>query len=355
MTPEEVTGLFRLDEKAVSLDHVTTGHINDTYKVFTSQQEEPSYILQRLNSNVFNDIPAILENIRVVDEFLNSEASVGFRCPSLIQALSGEYFVQDDDGMYWRCFEYIKGTKTYDIPPRPSYASEAGKMIGAFHSALQNLPHKLTVTIPHFHDFDFRWHQFTGSLKSNFGNRAEDAKDLILFALIQRKSMQEYFHSFRKRGVLERPVHYDTKFNNILFSDDGEAISLIDLDTLMPGYIQFDYGDALRTLACTSEEDEEEISEVKFDIPLFEGFSRSYFSKVKWFLHREEISLFVKAPQYITFIIGLRFLTDYLNGDIYFRVSKDRHNLIRARNQFRMVELFIEQQPRIEKIVSKSK
>ncbi len=230
-------------------------------------------------------------------------------------------------------------------------AGEAGRIIGSFHFALRELPADLHETIPNFHDFPFRWKQFELSLGLNFENRAGGAKELIGFAAEQKGSMESYFGSFEKQRIPKRPVHYDTKFNNILFNDKNIAVSLIDLDTLMKGYIQFDYGDALRTLASTAAEDEEEFRKVGFDTNLFEAFTRSYFKCVNGFLTRNEIALFIDAPAYITFIIGLRFLTDYLSGDLYFKVSGKEHNLIRARNQFRLVEHMIEKRDFIKKTI----
>ncbi len=351
MGPEKITGLYHFHRDVSQIEPVHTGHINDTYRIYLEGREYPEYILQRLNGNVFKNIPEILENISTVDHFIRNRGKVGFTWPGLIKTNTGEGFTIDKEGNYWRCYEHIRGTRTYENPADLSMAGEAGRIIGSFHFALHELPADLHETIPNFHDFPFRWGQFEEALGLNFENRTEGAKELIDYAKEQKGPMESYFRSFEQLGIPERPVHYDTKFNNILFDNENKAVSLIDLDTLMKGYIQFDYGDALRTLASTAAEDEEDPCKVDFDTDFFEAFYRSYFKCVGDFLTKNEVTLFIDAPAYLTFIIGLRFLTDYLNGDVYFKVSREGHNLIRARNQFRLVEHMIEKRDFIKKVI----
>jgi Ser/Thr protein kinase RdoA (MazF antagonist) len=340
--PEEIAACFPLSHKLTRIEPLKRGHINDTYKLYLEGGDEPEYILQRINDQIFKDIPGILENIENVDSFLRSKSNSGIQWPMLVYTQNGKNHVRDKEEKYWRCYRYIKGSRSYDTPPRPEYAREAGKIIGEFHAELSGFTGRLNITIPRFHDFDLRWQQFNESIGTNFEQRAGNAEKLIDQVHELKGFMESYFHSFTASGIPLRIVHYDTKFNNILFDDSGIAISLIDLDTLMPGYIQFDYGDALRTLSCTTVEDEQDITMVAFDKTLFTSFTRGYFNCVKGILSSGEVDSFILAPSYLTYIIGLRFLTDYLNGDTYFRVSYGSHNLVRARNQLKMVDWMME-------------
>jgi len=348
---EKITGLYHFHRDLSFIEPVPAGHINDTYRVYLKGKHDPAYILQRLNGDVFKNIPAILENISTVDSFIRSKGEVGFAWPGLVKSIEGEAFIRDKTGGYWRCYEHIMGARTHENPANIQMAAEAGRVIGSFHLALHDLPDNLHETIPNFHDFPHRWEQFREALKINYKNRTAHARQTISFANRQSGPMDLYFRSFEKSGVPERPVHYDTKFNNILFDDEKRAVGLIDLDTLMTGYIQFDFGDALRTLASTAAEDEKDTEKIDFNGGLFKAFSNSYFKQVRGFLNDDELALFTDAPAYLTFIIGLRFLTDYLSGDLYFKVSRKEHNLIRARNQFRLVEHMIEKRDFIKNTI----
>lgn len=333
------------------VEPLMTGHINDTFLVYMKGKKEPDYVLQRMNDSVFKEIPYILENIVTADRFFSSSGNEGMIWPALVKTLSGILFLKDEDGRYWRCYEYIRDTLAYERPVDRSMAAEAGRLIGTFHRIFNGMADPLKVTIPRFHDFPYRWEQFERSLHVDFENRAAGTKDLIDFAHKHCNLMSNYFFSFEVKKVPLRPVHYDTKFNNILFDGRGKALALIDLDTLMPGYIQFDYGDALRTLACSAPEDEPELHKVDFDIPHFKAFSAAYFNEIRQIATKEETSLFTLAPIYLTFLIGLRFLTDHLNGDVYFRVAEPMHNRIRARNQFRLADMMLAKKRMIEDTV----
>jgi thiamine kinase-like enzyme len=196
-----------------------------------------------------------------------------------------------------------------------------------------------------------RWDEFLAALQLNKPERIAEAASEITEVRRVKDRMISYHRSFKELAIPVRITHNDTKINNILFNEQGKSLCLIDLDTVMPGYIHYDYGDALRTLACSSEEDEMDLSKVFFQFNLFKAFTRGYIKEAKRFLTRDEITLLPFSPLYLTFIIGLRFLTDHLNGDIYYKIHKPSHNLVRARAQFRLFNSMETHLPEIQKFI----
>jgi len=320
-----------------------TGHINDTYLV-TLEGAEYNYILQRINNHIFKDVPGLMQNIITVTSHLKKKLQeMPGHDPSretlnLLQDIQGHSFIRDEEGNFWRVFLFIPGMKIYENALNPGIAFEAGRIIGFFQYLLTDLDQEVKDTLPGFHSILRRSKEFHQALGKNLSNRAGMIKDDIFFVMDRMTLMQDYFISFEKKGIPKRIVHYDTKLNNILFDLNDKAACLIDLDTLCPGYVHFDYGDALRTLANTSCEDEKDLEKVRFNVPFYESFTRGYISEADRFLTTEEKHMLPFAPVYLTFIIGLRFLTDYLNGDTYYKISYPEHNLVRARVQFRLVE-----------------
>jgi Ser/Thr protein kinase RdoA (MazF antagonist) len=231
---------------------------------------------------------------------------------------------------------FIPGSVTYQQVEKMETATEAGRAIGVFQSLLSDLKNPLIETIPDFHDINLRISQYNEARKNDPAGRADEVGGEMRFAENHFERMVEYFRMLKTNAVA-RVTHNDTKLNNILFDASGKAICLIDLDTVMPGYIHFDYGDALRTMACSTAEDEADLSKVFFRKDIYEYFTSAYLEQTRHFLNPEEIRLLPYAPVYMTFIIGLRFLTDYINGDVYYRVRYPGHNLVRARVQFKLI------------------
>jgi hypothetical protein len=318
------------------------GHIHDTYLVET-EAHNPDYILQKINHNIFRDIPGMMNNIEAATGHLQQKlAAIPGHDPAmeslaLVKTKSGNSFYRDEDGNYWRMYLFIPGTVTFQKITGPALATEAGQVIGLFQSMLSDLRSPLIETIPDFHNINLRISQFDVANAADTAGRALSVKEDIRFATIRFERMKSYFRSLQEKAVT-RPTHNDTKLNNILFDGSGKALCLVDLDTVMPGYVHFDYGDALRTMANTALEDEKELSLVRFNREVYDAFTLGYLEAAGSFLKDEERALLPYAPVYLTFIIGLRFLTDYLNGDVYFRVHRPDHNLDRARVQFKLVE-----------------
>lgn len=336
-----VTGLFDVQGDIIKIAPYGEGHIHETYLIET-ENHCPDYILQKINRNVFRDVPAMMRNIQAVTQHLRDKllALPGHdpdrESLQLVLTRAGDSFYQDDQGNYWRVFIFIPGTVTYQNLPDKALAREAGRAVGNFQLLLSDLKKTLEVTIPGFHNINFRIRQYAEAKRNDPAGRVDLVKEDLTFVENRFDRMMAYYADLNDQAEI-RVTHNDTKLNNILFDRDHKALCLIDLDTVMPGFVHFDYGDALRTLANTAAEDERDLSKVKFNRKIYQGFTRGYLEAVESFLTDAERKLLPFAPIYLTFIIGLRFLTDYLNGDVYYRIHYPDHNLIRARVQFRLV------------------
>jgi hypothetical protein len=317
------------------------GHIHDTYLIRT-EDHQPDYILQKINGNVFRNIPGMMQNIEAICRHLRGKLSgmpghnPDREALTLVPTRQGKAWHVDEEGNSWRIYTFIPDTITYQKMTDPGLASEAGRIIGKFQAMLADLKEPLIDTIPDFHNISFRISQYFQAKGNDPQKRVPAIPGEIRFAEERFSAMRAYFENLKENAVV-RATHNDTKVNNILFDRNDKALCLIDLDTVMPGYVHFDYGDALRTMANTALEDETDLETVHFNVPVYEAFTRGYLQAAGSFLSPQENDLLPFAPIYLTFMIGLRFLTDYLNGDVYFRIHYPEHNLVRARVQFKLV------------------
>ncbi len=318
------------------------GHIHDTFLVETGNHD-PDYILQKINQNVFRNIPGMMNNIEIVTRHIRMKLTAipghhpDLESLSLVYTKTGKAYYLDEIGRYWRMYVYIPDTVTYQKMTDPALAYEAGKAIGFFQAMLSDLETPLVDTIPDFHNIGFRISQYEQAKRTDPSQRVKEVPNDILFVEKHFGSMSSYYKSLKEKAAI-RVTHNDTKVNNILFDHNNKAQCLIDLDTVMPGYVHFDYGDALRTMSNMALEDERDLSKVLFNRKIYESFTNGYLGEAGSFLATAELELLSYAPIYLTFIIGLRFLTDYLNGDVYYRIHHPGHNLERARVQFKLAE-----------------
>lgn len=332
---------FRLDSAPVTLKTWGEGHIHETYLIET-YDHNPDFILQKINHTIFRNIPGMMANMEAVTRHLNKKQKPdnGHHSENqqlrLVYTHDGDTFYKDENRDYWRMFYFIPGTMTFQTLDDPSLAAEAGRAIGLFQSQLTDLPDRLVETLPDFHDINFRIVQYEDAKKKDTLHRLDGIAGEVDFAETRFDRMRDYFHSLREYAAV-RVTHNDTKLNNILFDHNRKAVCLIDLDTVMPGYVHFDYGDALRTMSNTAPEDEKDLSKVCFNRDVYDFFTMGYLETAGDMLNEDEKRLLPFSPVYLTFIIGLRFLTDYLNGDVYFRIHHPDHNLTRAKVQFKLV------------------
>ena len=332
---------FNLHGPPVNVTRWGEGHIHETYLVET-QDHKPDYILQKVNHNVFRNIPGMMQNIEAICSHLRRKLSnmpghnPETESLTVIFTKDGKSWYEDDSGNSWRVYVYIPDTTIYQKLSDPALAFEAGRAVGNFQSMLSDLETNLVDTIPDFHNIIYRISQYYQARGDDAQNRKAKIPEDIRFAEERFSSMRSFYENLLGKAVI-RATHNDTKVNNVLFDENDKALCLIDLDTVMPGYVHFDYGDALRTMANTALEDERDLSKVHFNVEIYDAFTKGYLQEAGTFLTSDEHNMLPYAPIYLTFIIGLRFLTDYLNGDTYFRIHYPDHNLVRARVQFKLV------------------
>ncbi len=327
-----IVSRFRAEGNTKLISPVQCGHIHETFLI----EGKENYILQRINHSIFPDVSLLMNNIKVVTKHLQGKGDVyPYQIPMLVPLKSGELYYVDDSGGSWRMMRYISGSKVHHKPRGTEMAGEFGKALGSFILALSDLQTGLLgMLLPGFHDLDSRWEQYLSALKTAPEERLKETGQEVRTAERFYPAMLTYSGMVQEAGLPLRIIHNDTKFNNILFNEEDKALALIDLDTVMPGYLLFDFGDAVRTLANKADEDEKDTCLVRFNLKLFKSFANQFIDSVSPVLQEKERALLPYAPLYITFLQGLRFLTDHLNGDLYYHCDYFGHNLVRAATQF---------------------
>jgi len=335
-----------------------SGHIHETYYIGTTGPDKDNYILQRLNNKVFRNIPELQENVERVTVHLHNKISaipgsdIKRECLHMIPAKDGKSWITDDEGNFWRVFVFIENHRSYDIVDSPDKAYEGGKAIGRFQALLADMPGSpLHETIPSFHDVEKRLSTFMDILKKDPVGRVKETAMETEFILKRADDMRLIQELGRDGRIPVRITHNDTKFNNILFDENDKSLCIIDLDTVMPGFFHSDFGDAIRTGTNIAAEDEKELSKIKMDINLFGAYAKGYLSETSKTLNEIEKEYLAFAPMVMTFEQALRFLTDHIDGDKYYRIHHDNHNLQRTRAQIRLLESMEEQYGEMQKII----
>ena len=345
---------FQIAGAFVFAERYGSGHINDTYRATYELQGAPvRFIHQRINHRVFQRPVALMENVQRVTAHLRAklagEADAARRALTLILTRDGQPYYRDPDGNYWRTYECIEQARTYDAVESPAQAFQAAQAFGRFQQLLTDLPApRLHDTIPDFHHTPKRFAAFERAVNADTANRAKLAAPEIEFTLRR----QALTGALLGAGLPERTTHNDTKLNNVMLDEKtGEGVCVIDLDTVMPGLAVYDFGDMVRTATSPAPEDERDLSRVTMQLPMFEALARGYLRAAGQFLTPAERGLLVVAGKLITFEIGLRFLADFLEGDIYFKVHREGHNLDRCRTQYRLIESIEQQEEPMTRLV----
>ena len=321
------------------------GHINDTYKLtLVADGVRKEYILQRMNKTVFKRPDLLMENMVGVTDFLKEKGrrlgkNVDREVMGVYRTLDGASYVVDENGEYWRLVVFITDSMSYDKVERPEQFYLSAVAFGDFQRLLADYPaDTLHETIVNFHNTEVRYENLMRSAKRDAVGRLSEVKDELAFAK-DRREFTSLFEEKRRSGALPlRVTHNDTKLNNILFDkDSGSPVCVVDLDTIMPGYSINDFGDSIRFGASTAAEDETALDKVEMSLELFELYVKGFLEGVAGSLSECEISLMPESAKMMTFECGMRFLTDYLDGDVYFKTKYPTHNLDRARNQFKLV------------------
>ncbi|MFA6844763.1 MAG: phosphotransferase [Sphaerochaetaceae bacterium] len=321
------------------------GHINNTFVcTFTSNGVSTKYTLQHINRKVFSHPEEVMENIQYVTDHIKNKikhlVNCDQRCLSLVPAKTGERFFIDEEGEYWRVYRYIEHVRTFNTICESSQAFLFGQAVGAFQNQLSDFDgRKLHITIPDFHNMAFRYAQLSEACTIDCKGRLKLVGPELEFLEENRQRGLAIWDGMKKGLFPTRVTHNDTKMNNVLFSEDGkEALCIIDLDTVMPGTILFDTGDMIRTAVNTAAEDEKDLSKVACDKGLYHALIEGYRQEAVAFLTEDETSNIKESGRNITQIMAVRFLTDYLNGDVYYQIEKPEHNLDRARTQIALMK-----------------
>ena len=354
---------FHFGGKIVSAAPYGSGHINDTFLTLVEiAGQQRRFILQRINHQVFKQPDLLMENVARVCAHAHAKlraAGTGDahrRALRLIPTHQGKAWHVDPSGNRWRCYDFIEGATGHDVVRSPAQAEAAAKAFGAFQSLLADLPgERLHETIPDFHHTPSRFARFQAALAKDSHGRAAAAGPEIAFALARAGEVSVVVDALRAGSLPERVTHNDTKLNNVLLDDvTQEGVCVIDLDTVMPGSALYDFGDLVRTSTSPAAEDETDLSLVRMQLPMFAALVRGYLSSARGFLTPREKELLPFAGKLITFEIGLRFLTDWLEGDTYFKIKRPAHNLDRCRTQFKLVASIEEQLPAMREIVARA-
>lgn len=347
MTNPDIISVFnQFNTSGTLLDGFPTGsgHIHSTYLVRTSEESEPDYIIQKINHNVFPPVAEMMNNIQKVTSHIKKkrEAFGDAEVLEIIETKSKRNYYTDPGGNHWRMYKKIRDGKSYDVIPGKKVAFEAGKAFGQFLADLGDMPaDEIFPVIPEFHSIEMRYGKFIHSVKDNPCGRISEVKEEMDFVNNHINRML-IIPRLEKEGKLPlRITHNDTKLNNVLFDKSDRAICVIDLDTVMPGLALYDFGDTIRTAANTALEDEADLDKIQFNIKVFKAFAEGFLEKTFYFLNPFEVKYLALASQYMTFIMGLRFLTDYISGDIYYHINYSKQNYQRCRTQFRLMQCMI--------------
>ena len=355
---EKVVSSFEVEGKVAEYAPFGNGHINDTRLV--TMDNGVQYVLQRINKNVFKRPDLLMENYVGVTTFIRKkiEAEGGDPLREVLNAIpakDGKPFTIDEEGQYWRLLVYVTDSIGYDKVERPEQFYDSAVSFGDFQYMLRDYPaHTLHETIVNFHNTPDRYRQLMEAIENNAAGRLAEVSAEVEFAKARKEFAATLERAHAEGKLPLRVTHNDTKLNNILFdTKTGEALCVVDLDTIMPGYSVNDFGDSIRFGATTALEDETDLSKVNFDISLYELYVKGFIEGAKGGLTEGELEMLPIGAIMMTFECGMRFLADYLNGDTYFRIHRPSHNLDRCRNQFKLVSDMESQLDAMRAIVKK--
>ncbi len=342
----ELLGAFQFTGELEATDQLHDGHINNTF-VFGFRQENGKlnkYLVQELNTFVFKQPEALMENVMGVTAYMrNYIEKIGGdterECLYVIPAKDGKPYYIDGEGRFWRCYNFISGAHSCQSVESTQVFCNAAKAFGNFQRILADYPiDSLTETIPNFHNTVSRFADFKKAVADNLSGRAEQVKSEIDFVLAREKDCAVLVDMLNAGELPLRVTHNDTKLNNVMFDNEtNEGICVVDLDTVMPGLSLYDFGDSIRFGANTAAEDEKDLSKVSLSLENFKAYTMGYLSTAGESLTGNEIEQLAFSSKLMTLECGMRFLGDYLNGDVYFKIAYPEHNLVRCRTQFELV------------------
>lgn len=352
---------FGLEHANFQIAPYGSGHINHTYLLKSSSPLEGAYLLQKINNYVFKDVDGLMSNVALVIQHLKDklqrdpDADESKEVLTLLPAKDGKQYYQDSKGEYWRIYRYLEGTKSYDLVTSVTQAFEGGKAFGRFQRLLADLDAALLVeTIPDFHHIGKRLQALEQSCLEDPKGRRRDCQSEIDFIRERAQRMCVILEKGRKGLIPLRITHNDTKFNNVLLDLQDKAQCVIDLDTVMPGYVAYDFGDAIRTIINTCVEDEPDLSKISLNTTLFKAYTEGYLQEAIGFLTDAEIESLLEGALLLPYMQAVRFLTDFLDGDKYFKIHSELHNLQRTRAQLQLLRKLEEQELTLEQMIKEA-
>jgi hypothetical protein len=353
---------FAIGGEFVFGEELQTGHINSTYRATYELPDgsQQRYIFQKINDDVFKDPHAVMRNIEYVTRHINWKVlrvrkDLGGQTLNLYPARGGHFWTEAEEGGLWRCYNFIEGCLTYDVVENTRQAYQAAHAFASFQDLVSDLePSQIIETIPDFHDTRKRYARLLDAAAKDAFGRLESVRAEFEF-VTSRESMVGRLLDLRDAGKIPvRITHNDTKINNVMIdSETDQAVCVIDLDTVMPGLSLYDFGDLVRSATSPAAEDETDLSKVQMQMPMFEALTEGFLDAAGEFLNETEVENMVFSAKLMTLEVGMRFLTDHLEGDVYFKTHRSNHNLDRCRTQLRLVACMEEQEETMQKFVQK--
>lgn len=354
---ELIASQFELEGTIQSVKPLGQGFINDTF-IITVDSPAKRYILQRKNKNIFTDVPAMMQNIKMVCDHIKAKVSASGgdhmrEAMTVIETKDGKLCYESEDGEFWAVCLFIEDTKAYDSSNTPELAYQGGKGIGKFQSMLADFNGELADILPGFHNIRFRYEQWNDAISRDAAGRVADLGREISWIESRKAEMLDYWSKVENGEIPKRVSHNDTKINNILFDNNGNVLCVIDLDTVLGSTCLNDFGDAIRTYANTGTEDDLDLDKVSLSLSQFEGYTRGYLSEAASFMNDTELEYLAFSAKYITYEQVLRFLMDYINGDTYYKIKSPKHNLERTYAQYKLLQSMEQVYPQMCEIVKK--
>ena len=351
----DIANRFAIAGEAVSCERYGQGHINGTFLVKTS--EGMDYILQKINRTVFKDVDALMKNIASVTRYLGKRDPEPRHTLHLVPTKAGDDYLIDEQDVAWRMYDFVTGSVCLQAAETPEDFYQSAVAFGAFQRQLAEFPaDTLSEVIPHFHDTPDRYRQLREAIEKDACGRKAQVEEEIAFALAREEEAASLMNQL-KAGVLPlRVTHNDTKLNNVMLDDkERKPLCVIDLDTVMPGLMAFDFGDSIRFGASTAAEDEKDLSKVEMSLDLYEIYVKGFVETCGASMTDAESESLPMGAKLMTLECGVRFLTDYLSGDVYFHINRPEHNLDRCRTQFKLVADMEKKWSRMQEIVRKAR
>lgn len=345
---DEVLAAYNLSRNKSEIESINNGLINSTWLVKDLNQ---SYILQKVNDNVFKDPTAIASNIRLISDYLKKhDPGYLFIAPKKTKSDEEMKYLKDEG--YFRLFPFVKNSHTITTVEKPQQAFEAAKKFGEFTKLLSGFPvEKLQITLPDFHNLTLRYQQFSEALKTKNKTRLQQSKELIELIITHKSIVETYENILRNPSFKLRVTHHDTKISNVLFDNNDNGLCVIDLDTVMPGYFISDIGDMMRTYLSPVNEEEKDFSKIQVREDYFKSIWDGYMGQMKKELNEEEKHHFIYSGKYMIYMQALRFITDHLNNDVYYGAKYEGQNFVRAGNQMVLLQRLIEKEKIFQKLI----